>query len=118
MTDHRTNLIANIIPFIEWVHSGSPESCATFVLEDDESRWVQYMPDVINMACPYWAVPSDIIDKIGPVEINEFEPGNYLTVTPFSRKPENVAPWIYDWFALGLEADEGFVLDATREDLG
>ena len=109
--------VAEIAPAIRESIAGGDRLCATFTISGDESRWVQFMGNVVNAAYPYTAEPTALIARLGSGVIESYDSEQYVTVRLPTRDVYAIARWIDAYFQQVLRAGDDYSIDCSLERL-
>ena len=108
--------VAEITPAIQEALD-DPELCATLALMGNSQAWVQFVGGVLNAAYPTAADPAELLAELGSATLQNWEPGNFLTVALELGDALSIATWIDRYFEKVLGAGSAYALDVTVENL-
>lgn len=86
--------------------------CATIEARSSAELWVQWLRGDINAACPASERPA--LTQITEIE---FQPGQYYSANLALTSPEEIAPWIDDYFQRILGAPAGYEVTISLEQM-
>ena len=97
--------------------AGGPDWCASFSIERDENKWLQFTTDLINAAYPHQAVPADFQDLFAGREVIAFEAGLYVTIRMTFADVRTASNWIDAYFQQVLGCGEDYPLELELVEL-
>ena len=109
--------IAEIAPAIQEAIDGGPDLCATFTVAGNPDAWVQFVGGVANAAYPRKDDPSAVLAMLGCASLQDWTPGEFLTVRLETDDALSVAAWIDRYFEQVLGAGSGYALDVSIESM-
>jgi hypothetical protein len=112
--------IAAIRPAIVEAAEGAAGMCATFEVEGDAGRWVQFMDNTVNAAYPCSTDPSERVKDLPPIagmKLQEWEPQMFATFEIPPSDPGAIARWIDGYFTAVLGCPADYDVDVTLEQM-
>ena len=109
--------IAEIAPAIREVIDGGPNLCTTFTVAGKPDAWVQFVGGVANAAYPRKEDPSAVLATLGSASLEDWTPGEFLTVRLETDDASSIAAWIDQYFEQILGAGSGYALDVSIESM-
>lgn len=94
-----------------------PDWCATFEVEDDEDKWVQFVDGVINAAYPDPIAPDKRTKPLPDFEMTKWSRGKFMTGDLALTDRTEIARWIDRYFVDVLRCDPGFAITSRLEKL-
>ena len=113
--------IAEIRPALREVIDGAPDTCLTFEVEGNQTRWLQVVDHTINAAYPHAEEPEPrlgALPKVSGLRLTGWEAHKFVTLELPDWDVGSLATWIDAYFVAVLACEAGdYHIDVTYETL-